>query len=167
MPSPQPTPVPSPLPTPMPSPPPTPMPVGDAPATDNGGDYTCGTRITYVMKGLGYDKARACTAVSSKCENGPCGPDCDPLQSSPPPTFIPSPSPTPMPSPHIMSLMVSTFCGCDSCTQGVWDSPATDGGGDCTCGARITYVMKGLGYDKAGACTAISSKIENGPCGSF
>lgn len=51
-------------------------------------------------------------------------------------------------------------CGCDSCTQQVWDTPATDGGGAYTCGDRITYLQRDRGYDEARACTQVSSEFK-------
>ena len=59
----------------------------------------------------------------------------------------------------------ATLCGCDSCTQEVWDSPATNSDGSFTCGGRINWLQKNQDYDEAGACVKVSDEFIDGPCG--
>lgn len=125
-------------------------------ATDASGSYTCGARINWLRTTLGYDEARACSTVSDEFVDGPCGPVCDPTKCRPP-TRAPTPQPTPPPA--------KSYCGCDSCNQAVWDSPATDAAGSYSCGARVTWLKTTMGFDEARACSTVSDEFPNGPCG--
>jgi len=131
--------------------------VWDSFATDSAGTFTCGGRINWLKTVQGYDEASACAKVSDEFIDGPCGPVCDPSKCDPP-TLEPTQHPSPTP--------VATFCGCDSCTQEVWDSFATDSAGTFTCGGRINWLKTVQGYDEASACTKVSDEFVDGPCGS-
>lgn len=72
--------------------------------------------ITWLQTSLGYDETSACAKVSDEFPQGTCGPMCDPRVCNPP-TFEP---------PNAPSRQEIAYCGCDSCGQSVWDSPATD-----------------------------------------
>lgn len=126
--------------------------VWDSLATNANGSYTCGERITWLQTAEGYDETSACIKVSGdEFPNGPCGPVCDPSKCNPP-TLAPTPSPP-------------VYCGCDSCSQEIWDSLASDLDGSYTCGARISWLQT-QGYDEIGACTKISrDEFPDGPCG--
>ena len=129
--------------------------VWDSFATDSGGSYTCGGRISWLQtSNLGYDESSACAKVSDEFPGGPCGPVCDPRKCN-----LPTLAPTQPPTPE------ATHCGCDSCTQSVWDSVATDSDGSFTCGARANWLETVVGYDEAGACSKISFEFIDGPCG--
>lgn len=110
--------------------------------------------MNWLQTARGYDEASACVKVSDEFNDGPCGPVCDPRTCNPP-TFPPTKPPTPS----------VTYCGCDSCTQEVYDSPATDSGGTFTCGARINWLRTVRGYDESRACAKISDEFVDGPCG--
>eukprot|EP00581_Thalassiosira_minuscula_P011606 CAMPEP_0183715176 /NCGR_PEP_ID=MMETSP0737-20130205/9516_1 /TAXON_ID=385413 /ORGANISM="Thalassiosira miniscula, Strain CCMP1093" /LENGTH=464 /DNA_ID=CAMNT_0025944261 /DNA_START=95 /DNA_END=1489 /DNA_ORIENTATION=- len=120
--------------------------VWNALATDSNGSYTCGGRITWLQSANGYSEADACTKVSEEFPDGPCGPVCDPLKCNPP-TNVPTTSPTPE----------VAYCGCDSCSQSVWDTLATDSDGTYSCGARISWLQTAQGYEEAAACTKVSN----------
>jgi len=78
----------------------------------------------------------------------------------------PSPVPPPPSPPNVFDPPSSTsYCGCDSCTEEVWNTPATDSAGSFTCGSRIAWLQTDRGYDEAGACTQVSDEFANGPCG--
>ena len=124
-------------------------------ATDSAGSYTCGGRINWLQTSLGYDEASACAKVSDEFPFGPCGPMCDPRVCNPP-TLEPSEAP---------SRQDITYCGCVSCGQSVWDSPATDTDGTYTCGDRVTWLQTVKGYDEASACAKVASEFKDGPCG--
>jgi len=131
-------------------------------ATDNDGTYSCGSRISYLQSDQGYSEGGACTKVASEF------PDmclCDPTSCietpapSKPPTAPPSKKPTAPP--------VVTYCGCDSCTQDIWDTMATDtNGGSYNCGSRITWLQSSQGYSEVAACEKVSDEFP-GLCGPF
>jgi len=129
-------------------------------ATDSNGSYTCGSRITWLQENLFIDEESACATVSGEFIDGPCGPMCDPLKCNPP-TDAPTQPPTPPPTPKT----TTSYCGCDSCSQEVWETVATDSNGSYACGARINWLKTVLGYDEAQACTKVSSEFPDGPCG--
>ena len=128
--------------------------VWDTLATNSDGSFTCGSRINWLQTVLGYDEASACATVSDEFIDGPCGPVCDPSKCSPP-TLAPTQPPIPK----------ATYCGCDSCTQEVWDTLATNSDGSFTCGGRINWLQTALGYDEASACAKVSDEFIDGPCG--
>ena len=43
------------------------------------------------------------------------------------------------------------YCGCDSCTQQVWDTIATDSSGSYSCGARVTWLQDARGQSESQA----------------
>mmetsp|Transcript_39783 Transcript_39783/g.95737 ORF Transcript_39783/g.95737 Transcript_39783/m.95737 type:complete len:538 (-) Transcript_39783:1646-3259(-) len=128
--------------------------VWDSFATDTDGSFTCGSRVNFLQTARGYDEPGACAKVSDEFREGPCGPVCDPRKCDLP-TLAPTQPPTP----------TAAYCGCDSCTQSVWDSYATDKDGSFTCGARVNWLQVILGYDEAGACAKVSDEFLDGPCG--
>lgn len=65
------------------------------------------------------------------------------------PTVPPSKNPTSQP----------TYCGCNTCTQAVWDTIATDAGGSYSCGARITWLQSNQSYSEASACEKVDSEF--------
>lgn len=59
-----------------------------------------------------------------------------------------------------------SHCGCASCTESVWDAPATDGGGTYSCGARISWLQSNKGLSELDACKKVAGvEFPNGPCG--
>ena len=52
-----------------------------------------------------------------------------------------------------------TYCQCNSCTQAVWDTVATDAGGSHNCGDRILWLQSALGYSEASACQKVESEF--------
>lgn len=54
----------------------------------------------------------------------------------------------------------NTYCGCDACTDDVWNSMA----GDFSCGSRITYLNNSQSKTQAGACHEVAVQYE-GVCG--
>ena len=75
--------------------------VWDRIATDNGGSYSCGARISWLQSAKGYSEAGACKKVASEfpdlCLSNPNS--CiDTPSPSMPPTFPPSKTPTVHPS---------------------------------------------------------------------
>jgi len=74
-----------------------------------------------------------------------------PQPTKQPPIAPPSKKPTAPPT--------VTYCGCDSCTQEVWDRIATDNGGSYSCGARISWLQSAEGYSEAGACEMVASEF--------
>lgn len=53
----------------------------------------------------------------------------------------------------------TSYCGCDSCNQGVWDAMAADGSGSYTCGTRISWLQSSLGYTENQACQTVSNEF--------
>ena len=49
----------------------------------------------------------------------------------------------------------TSFCGCPTCTQQVWDTFA----GDYTCGARITWLQTAQGQSESQACSQVESEF--------
>lgn len=52
-----------------------------------------------------------------------------------------------------------TYCGCDSCTQQVWDDMATDASGSYSCGGRISWLQTDQGYSESQACAQVASEF--------
>ena len=75
-----------------------------------------------------------------------------PLRSSCAETPAPTPPPTPPP------VDANAYCAINLCTQEVWDTVATDGGGSYNCGSRITWLQT-QGYNEADACVFVASKF--------
>lgn len=51
------------------------------------------------------------------------------------------------------------YCGCNSCTQEVWDRTTTDNDGSYSCGTRISWLQSAKGYSEAGACEKVASEF--------
>jgi len=158
--------------------------IWNAPATDEGGTYSCGARITWLQNEGGYTKEDACMRVSEEFENGPCGlchpskcgitlsPTTRPMTSDPTkePTNIPTfsePSQRPVTQTPTISPISGGHCGCRTCTQTVWDTPSTDKAGTHTLGSRIEWLQNEEGYDESGACAKVSVEFPDlCPCDS-
>ena len=85
---------------------------------------------------------------------------------TPPPTLSPTSISNPPPStPPPVGTPVITYCGCDSCTEEVWNTLATDSAGSYTCGGRITWLQTDRGYSERDACIRVSDEFADGPCG--
>ena len=83
--------------------------------------------------------------------------------SDSPITSSPSPAPSPKPTDDPVSS-VTKYCGCDSCTQQVWDTLVMDAAGTYSCGERITWLQT-QGYDEIGACVKVAGEIfSDGSC---
>ncbi|KAL7546402.1 hypothetical protein ACHAWF_009739 [Thalassiosira exigua] len=84
------------------------------------------------------------------------------------PTTAPSRAPTNRPATAAPTSSPNesgtTYCGCDDCTQAVWDAIATDSSGSFTCGGRIEWLQT-QGYNELDACNRVSSEFPNGLCG--
>lgn len=115
--------------------------VWDRIAADADGSYTCGARISWLQSNQAYSENQACAQIAS---DFPQTCSCDPA------SCIATPAPTPKPTvpPTV------TYCGCDSCTQGVWDTLA----GAYSCGARISWLQT-QSYTEAGACEKVSREF--------
>ena len=50
------------------------------------------------------------------------------------------------------------YCGCNSCTQAVWDKIVTDSAGSFSCGSRITW-LRIQGSSEAAACQKVASEF--------
>jgi beta-glucanase (GH16 family) len=57
----------------------------------------------------------------------------------------------------------TSYCGCSFCTQAVWDTVVTDGGGSYSCGSRIKWLQSAQGYSEAAACAKIAAEFQ-GTC---
>ena len=51
------------------------------------------------------------------------------------------------------------YCGCNSCTQAVWDKIVTDSAGSFSCGSRITWLQDNQCHSEASACDIIASEF--------
>jgi hypothetical protein len=157
-----------------------------------GEDYPYDGFCTY--KSASSSSACACGAsndceVATPCNHGLCSPpepvvDFSPCNSVPfgvcrggvcvsdfnsSPSIIPTTSPIISVSPPTVSPTMPgngpTYCGCDSCTQEIWDAIAKDGGGSYSCGSRIEWVQSTLGRSEHDACVRVSAEFPGGPCG--
>lgn len=60
----------------------------------------------------------------------------------------------------------TNLCGCETCTQQVWDSPADDYNGNFSCGSRIEWLQSENGLTEFDACVRVSgAEFPKGPCG--
>ena len=82
------------------------------------------------------------------------------------PTSKPTETPTNAPS-EVPTQEPTSYCGCASCTQEIWDTLACDDnlGGCHTCGSRISWVESNNGGNTNEACTTVSEQFSSGPCG--
>ncbi|KAL7523711.1 hypothetical protein ACHAXR_000300, partial [Thalassiosira sp. AJA248-18] len=65
--------------------------------------------------------------------------------------------PQPTEQPILPQPSQVSYCGCNSCTQQVWDAMATDGSGSYSCGSRISWLQSAQGDSEAGACGKVAS----------
>mmetsp|Transcript_32276 Transcript_32276/g.67849 ORF Transcript_32276/g.67849 Transcript_32276/m.67849 type:complete len:1275 (+) Transcript_32276:77-3901(+) len=103
------------------------------------------------------------------CSSGTCVSAGTPGEPSKKPTPAPAPTQpsTDPPSKKPTAPPVVTYCGCDSCTQYIWDTMATDtNGGSYNCGSRITWLQSSQGYSEVAACEKVSDEFP-GLCGPF
>jgi hypothetical protein len=66
-------------------------------------------------------------------------------------TGLPAPTPSPAPTP----CKPTSYCGCNSCTQAIWDKIVTDSAGSYSCGSRITWLQNYKCYSEASACDKV------------
>ena len=77
---------------------------------------------------------------------------------SPAPTEIPTKSPTPNPSPAPTDSPETYHCGCERCTDEVWNADAAGH----SCGARITWLQNvGWSASEREACQRVSGEFPN------
>lgn len=124
--------------------------VWDTLASDGSGTFSCGGRISWLQSAQDYNEADACEKVSNEFPDL-CLCDTTTCNVTPKPTNSPSVQPTPPP--------IVTYCGCASCTQGVWDTLATDGSESYSCGSRISWLQNSQGYSEAGACEKVANEF--------
>ena len=144
--------------------------------------YSCGTRILWLQSAQDYTEANACSAVASEfpdlclCDSALCtgppsqiptilpsaSPTDDPTHTTiNQPSLSPSKSPkTSVPSKVPTTSSPSTqdgtsYCGCSSCTQEVWDRMAAG----YSCGARILWLQRNQGQSEAEACSTVASEF--------
>jgi hypothetical protein len=153
-------------------------PVWDTIVTDAGGSFSCGSRITWLQTAQGYSEASACQRVASEfpsvclCDTMSCttkNPTTSMPTTAKPITNKPITS-KPTFKPTTSKPTAKTYCGCSTCTETVWNTLATDGGGSYTCGARITWLqsLAGGSLSEYNACKKVAGfEFPNGPCGPF
>ncbi len=64
--------------------------------------------------------------------------------------YLPDSPPPPTPT---------SYCGCNSCTQTVWDRVVTGAGGSHSCGSRITWLLDNECLSEATACEKVASEF--------
>jgi len=127
--------------------------------------YSCGDRIDWIVSNRGFSESEACSLIGGDEYPSICG-SCDPSKC-----LVTASDPTPSPNndQNTGSDPSSFQCGCDSCTDEIWNTMA----GDYTCGARITWLqgvdvetLSSLGItggllDEAGACRIVSEEFSD------
>eukprot|EP00804_Cyclotella_cryptica_P012294 CCRYP_019988-RA/>CCRYP_019988-RA protein AED:0.39 eAED:-0.58 QI:0/0/0/0.5/1/1/2/0/426 len=58
----------------------------------------------------------------------------------------------------VSDTAVTSYCGCSSCTQNVWDSDAINWSGTYSCGDRITF-LQSEGQSEQEACSTVASEF--------
>ena len=183
--SPSPSPSPPPLPSPSPSPPPSTSPpptlrcgvvsCDDATwatlAAGPGVTASCGARIIWLQvdpAGPGMGLEAACTQVAVNEFPSECG-ACNPTAAAAPiESPRPPPPPPPPPPPHAPPPpQGEARCGAASCTDAVWNTLATDAGGQYSCGSRISWLRRanGGGMAETAACERVASVEFPAECG--
>jgi hypothetical protein len=180
---------PNPIPLPTPAPNPTPAIVSrcgcqscsDEIWNSDADGHTCGNRIEWLQSPDAtavdgpFDEAEACHKIGQEeypdicgaCNPNECGADPTPEPAPAPTPATPNPTPPPTPAPTPTPVVVSR-CGCQSCTDEIWNSDA-DGH---TCGNRIEWlqspdaVAAGGPYSETEACRKIGEVEYPGTCGS-
>lgn len=77
-----------------------------------------------------------------------------------PETCAKQPGSPPSPSPPSPPTNSDRYCGVESCTQRVWDTIATGGGGGSySCGSRISWLQSAQGYSERQACNQVESEF--------
>jgi hypothetical protein len=131
------------------------------------GEYSCGDRISFLeasdeatLLNMGINtgplnEEGACRFVTEEFPNI-CTCICDDDDPTPAPIPIPVPDdPTFAPT---KTPVASTFrCGCNKCTEDIWNTFATNDGGSYTCGNRISFL------EESDDATLISVGITTGP----
>ncbi|CAB9505198.1 Hemolysin-type calcium-binding repeat (2 copies) [Seminavis robusta] len=133
------------------------------------GGFSCGERIVFVI-GMGSTEEAACRLVAGSEWPDTCGPFCDPdrcdengrtdtsapiLPAAPAPT-PPAPTPTtPAASPTTPAEAPQTYCGCDECTEEIWNTMV----GLFTCGELIESVMSVPRQQACGLIAGINSEF--------
>ena len=131
--------------------------------------YGCATNLVDIVR-YGCHSGGGCNYLKDGQEY-PYGGFCtykdeSPPESSPRPTNSPSQSPirSHLPSPE----STPSHCGCTKCDDIIWNTPASDSGGDFTCGERITWLQtsEGGSLSETEACTKVAGvEFYAGPCG--
>jgi len=120
------------------------------------------------------NEEEACRFVTDEYPNictCTCDDDPDPTPAPiPDPTRAPTPNPTLAPTKA--PIATSTLrCGCDKCTEVVWNTLVVNVGGEFSCGDRITFMEESdeatlisVGittgpYDEAGACRYVNDEF--------
>ena len=106
-----------------------------------------------------------CNAVPlGACRSGVCVNDGS--LSTPSPTKQPiTPSPIipttegPTKQPITLPPDEKSYCGCNLCTQYIWDTLATDDSGSFSCGGRITWLRNSQGYSEDASCEKVSNEF--------
>eukprot|EP00979_Chaetoceros_neogracilis_P003492 scaffold603_cov186-Chaetoceros_neogracile.AAC.3 len=140
------------------------------------GQYTCGSRITWLQSPAGNSMTEqdACVKVANEDFSESCGPQCDPLRCernhlpSTNPSGIPSRSPvrqlTTAPSRQpSKSPTLSLSCGCQECSDEVLNQMA----GQYSCGSRITWLQSPAGNSmtEQDACVKVANEDFSESCG--
>jgi hypothetical protein len=144
-------------------------------ADDGTGSFTCGSRIEWVIGSNSLSEIEACRLVAGvQFPDHICGPFCDPDtcaeegqvdKSGAPDTTIPS---TPNKSdPSSSSSSTVLRCGCNECTEDVWNTKAVDFSGAYSCGARIEWSVANLGLSEEEACLRVAQAEFPVKCGGF
>lgn len=143
-------------------------------ATDDGGTYTCGGRISWMESSGQFDEAGSCRFVTKEfpdictctCNDDDDEVDNYDITSAPtldPMTMKPTTSPTQTPTtkPPTKSpikeqepLTTPEKCGCTSCTDSVLNSIANGA----TCRGRIDWVIANDGLSEADSCKLVADE---------
>ncbi|KAL7541734.1 hypothetical protein ACHAXR_011178 [Thalassiosira sp. AJA248-18] len=129
-------------------------------------DFSCEDRINWIMENFDdVSESDSCRltaddypSICGMCHTDHCG-------TFPPPTPSPPQGPISSPSSSQSNESQQTYCGCDSCTQEVWDTAAADSNGMMSCGERINWLQSAHCYSERDACITVSSAFFEGPCG--
>ena len=57
------------------------------------------------------------------------------------------------------TVKTTSRCGCEQCTDAVWNTIVTDAGGSYSCGSRIDWMKSSQEYDESQACSYVSAEF--------
>ena len=57
------------------------------------------------------------------------------------------------------TVKTTSRCGCEQCTDAVWNTIVTDAGGSYSCGSRIDWMKSSQEYDESKACSYVSDEF--------